>query len=572
MMNLKRSTVIFVLLLVSCANVSQQDTGQIEKPEIETEKQANLPKQELTEQVLYEYLLGEIAMQRGKPELAAQLYLKLANSTRDPRLASYAAHLAFETRQIDKAMAAFNLWLEIEPDSLLAKQAMATLLISGGKLDEARPHLVSLLKALTENVGNIFIRISPLIANHPDKSAAFNFLHELAQPYPRVAEAHWALGQVAEAAGKHELALEEARQAYTLRPEWDSAVLLNAQLLLGMVPQQALTLLKKYLESYPDAKEVRLFYARALMEQKQNREARTEFEQLLNAYPDNADLVFAVGLLSLDLGELDRGEKELQQALTNGKKDENVVYYYLGQLSEAKKHDAEAMQNYSKVKDGEYNFSARLRMAYLINKLGKLDEARQLLHQAAAQNNQQRIQLTMFEAQMLREAQKLESAYQVLMLGLEKFPNHPDLMYEAAMLADRVGKHDMFEQMMRKLIEIKPDYAQAYNALGYGLLERNERIPEAMQLVEKAYQLDPDDIGIIDSMGFGYYRLGNLSKSLEFLRRAYAANPDPEIAAHLGEVLWVQGEKEQAKKMWSDALKSNPDNTVLQAVIKKFTP
>ncbi|MCE9549830.1 MAG: tetratricopeptide repeat protein [Betaproteobacteria bacterium] len=572
MMNLKRNIVIVALLLVSCAHASQQEAGQAEKPGFEAEKQAELPKQELTEQVLYEYLLGEMALQRGQPELAAQLYLKLANSTRDPRLARYAAHLAFETRQMDKAMAAFNLWLEIEPDSLLAKQALATLLISGGKLDEARPHLVSLLAAATENTGNIFMRISPMIASYPDKTAAFDLLHALTQPYPRVAEAHWALAQVAEAAGKHELALDEAVQAYTLRPEWDSAVLLNAKLLQGAAPQQALTLLKKYLDTYPDTKEVRLFYARALMEQKQNREARAEFQRLLNAYPDNADLAFAVGLLSLDIGELDRGEKELQQALTNRKKDEDVVYYYLGQLSEAKKHDEEAMQNYSKVKGGEYNFSSRIRMAYLTNKLGKLDEARQLLHKTVTKNNKQRIQLAMVEAQILRDAQQFESAYQVLMLALEKLPSQPEIMYEAAMLADKAGKHDVFEQMMRKLIEIEPGNAQAHNALGYGLLERNERVPEAMKLVEKAYQLAPDDAGIIDSMGFGYYRLGNLPKSLEFLRRAYAANPDPEIAAHLGEVLWAQGEKEQAKKMWSDALKANPDSVVLQVVIKKFTP
>lgn len=411
-----------------------------------------------------------------------------------------------------------------------------------------------------------------MIASYPDKSAAFDLLRELTRPYPRVAEARWALAQVAEAAGKHELALEEAQQAYALRPEWDSAVLLNAQLLQSAAPQQALALLKKYLESYPDTKEVRLFYARALMEQKQNSEARAEFQRLLNTYPDNADLAFAVGLLSLDMGELDRGEKELQQALTNRKKDESVVYYYLGQLSEAKKHDEEAMQNYSKVKEGDYNFSSRLRMAFLTNKLGKLDEARQLLHKTVAKNNQQRIQLVMVEVQILRDAQQFEAAYQVLMLGLEKLPNQPELMYEAAMLADKAGKHDAFEQMMRKLIEVEPGYAQAYNALGYGLLERNERVPEAMKLVEKAYQLAPDDVGIMDSMGFGYYRLGNLPKSLEFLRRAYAANPDPEIAAHLGEVLWAQGEKEQAKKMWSDALKAHPGNNALQVVIKKFTP
>jgi tetratricopeptide (TPR) repeat protein len=572
MMNIKRNIAMFALLLVSCAHASQQEVGQTEKPGFETEKPAALPKQELTEQILYEYLLGEMALQRGKPELAAQLYLNLAHSTRDPRLARYAAHLAFETRQMDKAMAAFSLWLEIEPDSLLAKQALAALLVSGGKLEEARPHLVSLLAATTENIGNVFVRISQMITSYPDKNAAFNLLQTLSQPYPRVAEAHWALAQMAEIVGKHELALTEAMQAHTLRPEWDSAVLLNAKLLQSTAPQQALTLLKKYLEAYPDTKEVRLFYARALMEQKQNREARAEFQRLLDAYPDNADLAFAVGLLSLDIGELDRGEKELQHALSSKKKDESVVYYYLGQLSEAKKQDEEAMQNYSKVKDGEYNFSSRIRMAYLTSKLGKLDEARQLLRKTTTKNNQQRVQLAMVEAQLLRDAHQFDAAYQVLTLALEKFPNQPEVMYEAAMLADRAGKHDLFEQMMRKLIELEPGNAQAHNALGYSLLERNERIPEAMKLVEKAHQLAPDDAGIIDSMGFGYYRLGDFPKSLEFLRRAYAINPDPEIAAHLGEVLWTQGEKELAKKTWDDALKLNPGNAILQAVIKKFAP
>lgn len=571
MINLKRTTVVFAMLLASCAQASQQGLGQDKKPGFAVQKQAELPKQELTAQMLYEYLLGELALQRGQSRLAAQIHLKLANVTRDPRLARYAAHLAFDTRQMDKAVTAFQLWLELEPDSLLAKQALATLLVSGGKLEEARPHLVSVLSTSPEDTGNVFMQIAPMIANYPDKNAALSLLRELAQPYPRVAEAHLVTAQVAASAGKHELALEEAGQAHSLRPEWDTAILLHAQLMQVTDPGQALALLKTYLENYPDAKEVRLFYARTLLEQKQNREARAEFQRLLNDYPDNADLAFAVGLLSIDIGELDRGEKELQQALSSGKKDESVVYYYLGQLSETKKQYEDAIKNYAKVKDGEYNFVARLRMAYLTSKQGKPEIARQILEKTVAKNNQQRIRLIMTEAEMLSDVQQFGPAYQKLKQGLEKFPNHPDLMYEAAMMAEKLGNHDGFEQMMRKLIELKPDHAHAYNALGYGMLERNERIPEAMQLVEKAYQLEPNDAGIIDSMGFGYYRLGDLPKSLEFLRRAYAANPDPEIAAHLGEVLWVQGDKDQARKVWDEALKMHPENIPLQLVIKKFT-
>ena len=420
--------------------------------------------------------------------------------------------------------------------------------------------------------GNTFTQIYALLVRHPDKEAVYQLLHELVRPYPRVEEGHLVQAQAAASAGKRDIALEEVRLARTLRPEWELAALLEAQLLQQGSPQQSLALLKKYLATYPDGGEARLLYARMLLEQKQYTEARVEFQHLLDMHPDSADLAFAVAMLSLEMGELDRADSELRQALAKGKKDESTVYYYLGQLNEAKKHEEDALQNYRLVKDGEFAYNARLRAAFLLSKTNKLEEAREYLHQTNAQNNQQRVQLLSIEAELLREAKQPEIAYQVLTQGLEKLPNHPDLLYDTAMLADQLGKHDAFEQMMRKVIEIKPDYAQAYNALGYSLLDRNERVPEAMLLVEKANQLAPDDAAIIDSLGWAHYRMGNLDKSLEFLHRAYSANPDPEIAAHLGEVLWVQGGKEQARKVWDDALKSHPENTVLQNTMKKFMP
>jgi len=577
-MILKRSTIIIPLLLAACAHAPQQ-VAVTEPPQQEaasphqvTEQPLNLPKLELTGNMLYEFLLGDIANQRGSPELAAQVYLDLANETQDPRVARRAAQLAFEARQMDKSVEALNLWLKLEPSSHQAKQLLTTVLLSGGKLDEARHYLVEMLAAYPDQVGHTFTQIYSLLVRYPDKDAALALLHDLAQPYPRVPEGHLVQAQAAATAGKREIALEEARQARALRPDWELAVLLEAQLLQQESPQQASALLHKYLATYPDAGEVRLLYARMLLEQKQYAEARTEFQRLLGMHPESADLAFAVAMLSLEMGELDRAESELRLALAKGKKDESTVYYYLGQLNEAKKLDEEALKNYRQVPDGEYAYPARLRVAYLLYKTGKLEEAREYLHQTTAQNNQQRVQLLSVESQLLRDSKQVATAYQVLTQGLEKLPNHPDLLYETAMLADLLGKHDVFEQMMRKVIEIKPDYAQAYNALGYSLLDRNERVQEGMQLVEKAIQLSPDDAGIIDSMGWGHYRMGNLDKSLEFLRRAYTVDPDPEIAAHLGEVLWVQGVKEQAKKVWDEALKSHPDNAVLQGTMKKFIP
>ena len=583
-MMIKRSAIILSLLLAACAHAPQQaveqtvaqaaeqTTEQAEKPEPQAEKPLNLPKMELTGQMLYEFLLGDVANQRGIPGMAAQIYMKLADSTRDPRVASRAAHLAYDAHDTDNAVKAFNLWLELEPTSLQAKQMLSMMLVGEGRLDEARPLLVDMLAAYPDRIGHALMKIYPFLAQHPDKPAVFNLLRDLTQPYPRVAEAHLVLAQAAEGADKHDVALNEVHQARALRGEWEAAALFEAQLLQHELPQDALALLKKYLAAYPEANETRLLYARILLEQKKYAESRTEFQNLLNGHPENAELAFAVAMLSLEMGELDTAESGLRQALANGKKDEGTVYYYLGQLGEAKKSIEDALQNYSRVRDGEYVFPARLRIAYLFYRAGKLEDARNCLRQTVAQNNQQRVQLISTEALILRDAKQFETAYQVLAQGLEKLPNHPELLYDAAMMAEKIGKRDIFEQLMRKLIQVKPDNAQAYNALGYSLLERNERVEEGMQLVEKASQLAPNDAGIIDSVGWGYYRLGNIPKSLEFLHRAYTANPDPEIAAHLGEVLWVHGEKEQAKKVWDDALKSHSDNAVLQEAIKKFIP
>jgi len=577
---LKRTAIIFSLLLTACASTPHVPPAEATpKPEAQTGKTEKLPEKlpvlpdvELSDELLYGFLLGEVANQRGQASLAAQTYLDLARATRDPRVARRAAQLAFESHQMDKATEAFKLWLELEPTSQPARQMLVALLVSADKLDDARPWLTQMLAAEPENAGAIFRQLYPLLARDADKAAALKLIRDLAQPYPRVAEAHWAVAQAAAAAGKHNEALAEVRQARALRQDWDEAVLFEVQLLQTDQPQQALAALKDFLASNPNAGEVRLVYARLLLDRKQYKESRAEFQRLLGAHPENADLAFAIAMLSLQLGELDRAEKELQQALIHGKKDQDTVHFYLGQLSEAKKDTQVALQQYRKVRDGEYAYPARLREAYLLSTSGKLDEARELLHSIPAHNIQQQVQLLLVEAQLLRDAQQFEAAYQVLQQGLEKFPDHPDLLYEVALLADKLGKPDVLEQLMRKLILIQPDNANAYNALGYSLLERNVRVEEGMQLVEKAYQLAPNDAAIIDSMGWGHYRLGKLDKSLEFLHRAFSTDPDPEIAAHLGEVLWVHGDKEEAKKIWSGSLKQNPQSEPLQAVMKKFLP
>ena len=566
------------LLLSACAQAPARLTAvhPVDAPESPEVAKGGadpvLPNIELSGELLYEFLLTEIASQRGDVELAVRGSSDLANKTRDPRLAMRAAQLALQSGQMDKAIEALKVWREVEPASPLAMRMYSSALLRSGRLDEARQELITVLKVEQDSAGHIFYQMYQMLAPYPDKEAALKLMLELAQPYPRVAEAHWAVAQLAQASGNEKLALDEAKLARSLRPEWDMAASLEAFLLQKHAPQQGLEVLRRYLSGYPDAHEVRLQYARALLEQKQFKQARDEFQRLADEYPENPENAFAIALISLQMKDLEGAEEHLKQALSKGKKDQDTVRYYLGQLGEAKKSDDEAIEHYRGVKGGEYLFAAQIRIAYLLSKRGQLAEALQQLHQLQAADDQQRVQLISVEAQFLREANRLPEAYQVMQNGLLKLPDHPDLLYGTAMLADKLGKPDVFEQLMRKLIRIQPDHAHAYNALGYGLMERNERIPEAVQLVEKALQLAPDDPAIMDSVGWGYYRSGRLEESVKMLRRAFAGSPDPEIAAHLGEVLWVRGDKAEARKIWLDSLNDHPDSAELQSVIKKFMP
>ncbi len=558
-------------LLGACTHAPQKPVA-VEHPPLERiapEPKLDLPNVELTDRLLYGFLIGDVAAQRGRPELAAQAYLDLARTTRDPRVARRAAQLAFDAHQYEQSLEAFKLWRQLEPDSPIAKQMLLSLLLSGGKLEEARPLAVEVL-ARDDAPGRSFVTLYGLLARVQGKEAVLEWLDDIARPYPQVAEAHWALAQAANAAGRPERALTEAQRAYALRPEWDLAAMLDAQLLRVNDADAAVALMTRHLESYPDHGEARLYFARLLLELKRYEASRAQFAELLKQRPGNGELAFAIAMISLQLGELDRAEQELRQALASKGGDDATLHFYLGQMYEAKGDATAAMREYAAILAGERLFDARLRLAYLQYKQGDLKSARRTLAETPVQDEAQRVRLSMAEAQFLRDSAQHAEAYKVLSQELARQPEQPELLYQAALLADRLDKPKDFERLIRKLIEVEPDNAHAYNALGYGWLARNIRIKEAMALVQQAYKLAPDDAAIIDSMGWGYYRLGKLDKSLEFLRRAFAANPDPEIAAHLGEVLWAKGEHEAAQKVWRDSVQSHPDNELLREVMRKY--
>lgn len=524
---------------------------------------------ELSADFVYKYLVGEVAGQRGETSLASQLFYDLARTSRDPRLAERAARAAAYGHQQQLAIRAAMLWAELDPASTEAQQAVAQMLLGEGKLKEARPYLKKLLAA-AETRGNGFLYLNGLLARQQDKAATLALVRELAQPYPDLPEAHFTVAHSAWNAGKIDMAIKALEMAEALRPGWELAAMLHAEILQRRSETGAMAFYQGFLDKYPAADDVRLAYAKLLVGQKQFNAARLEFSKLAQSTADNPEVLVVIGLLSGQLGDYTEADGYFLQALDNGFRDPEQLYIYLGQSAEQQKLNEQALQWYRRVEPGSHHFDAQLRIAAVLAGQGKLDEARALLHELTDLEQEEQTAAIQVEANLLANAKRYAEAYALLEAAVQSRPNTTGLIYDYAMLAEKMQRYDVMERELRKLITIKPDSAQAYNALGYTLADRNERLAEAAELIEKAHALSPDDHYILDSMGWVQYRLGKLDKAAEYLRRAYTTQTDPEIAAHLGEVLWQQGKHDEAERTWEEALREHPDNEILVNTRNKF--
>jgi len=531
-----------------------------------------LPDIELSEELMFKMMMAEVALQRDQPHIAVQSYLELARETRDPRIAQRATEVAWNAHFSSAALEAAGIWLQADPGSGQARQFIAALLVNQARIADAQPHLERWIAADRDSVGQSFLQLSMLLARHKDKTEVLNLMQALAKPYPGVPEARLAVAQAAWNAGNQQVALDEARAALKLRPDWEIAALFVAQVLQRQSNEEALRFLGDYLKDHPKARDARLNYARLLVTAKNYPEARRQFELLVGEYPQNADVGMAVALLAMQATDYDAAETQLKRVLELNYKDPDVARFYLGQLNEERKRFDEALKWYSSVSDGEQYITAQARYAAILAKQGRLPEARKHLQEASASDMAQRVQLTQAEAQLLRDANAYQEAFDVLGQALAKMPNNPDLLYDHAMAAEKVNRVDIMESNLNQLIKLRPDHAHAYNALGYTLADRNQRIAEAHGLIETALKLAPEDPFIQDSMGWVLFRMGRNQEGLDYLQRAFKQRPDPEIAAHLGEVLWVLDQRDAARKIWAESLKEHPDNEVLQGTVKRFQP
>ncbi len=535
--------------------------------------EAAYPKLALSNDILFGVLASEIAAQRGAAAASAPTVLALAQRTRDPRLARRAAEFALTANRLDEAIRALKLWQELEPASDNAQYQLIAALLRAGRLSEATPGVQAQLAARPHEAPQVFMHLAGLLSRQPDKAGAYAMMKTLLAPFPSVAEGHFALMITAQEAGDDAMAQAEMATLATLAPAWDYPVGWQVERLRQTSPEAALALLERELARRPQAGlELRLSYPRLLVMVKRYDAARDAFVQLSNKYPHQPEVAYAIGVLSYELKDYEEAERSLRDALALGYREPDFVRFTLGQMAEERKLPQEAVNWYEAITSGPQLPQAQSRLAVLEAEDGKLDAALARLERLADMQNTPRPARVLAQAQLARNAEQPDRALAILSAALAKDGNVAEWRYERALLLDDRERVADAERDLRAYLKLKPKSAQGLNALGYILANRTNRIREARELVSRALKLDPDNPMILDSMGWVEYRSGKLEAALRYLQRAHHLMPDPEIAAHLGEVLWKMGREAEARELWARSLEANPDSDIIRRTQQRFIP
>ncbi|MDQ2962729.1 MAG: tetratricopeptide repeat protein [Pseudomonadota bacterium] len=536
-----------------------------------------VPATVLSADVMYRILVGDIALQRGEPALAARAYYEAARDAQDPTLARRATEIALFARQRSLAMDAAQLWQKLDPSSDRAKQ-MVTMLAQPGASGDLKGDLERLLAdaaASGKTLGDAFLQLNRALSSQADKVVVYRLVSDLAKPYPGVAEAQFAAALAGYNTGLTDLAIAAASmravdRALELKPGWERAALVKADILAKGSPENAIRYLNAFLAEAPASRAAATALAQLYVEQKRYTDARAVFQRLLDADPSDRELEYAVAAISLQMKDYSTAERLFEELKAADFGEPGTVAFFLAEIAEETRRYEEAIARYREVTEGDRAWPAKLRIAAIMGKQGRLEPARQFLRTLAPDGRDQEIQLKQADAQLLQDARDYKGAYAVLTAALAGEPDSAELLYDVAMVAEKLDRLDEVESRLKRVIELKPENAQALNALGYTLVDRTQRAAEGMQLIERAHALAPSDPFILDSMGWAHFRLGHLDESEKFLRRALAERPDAEIAAHLGEVLWAKGERGRAQEVWQSQLKETPDNPVLLDTVRRL--
>ncbi len=538
---------------------------------------ATAPQMTVSEQsdLVFSILSGEIAGRLGLVELASDNYYDASVASDDPRVSERATKLALFAKNLQQAAPASLRWVELAPENLEAWQQRARVLI---QLDDVEQATFAIEQVVELSVGEPGSVIPPLVASvlpQADTAAASQLLRELAERFADSAHTQHGIGQLALSRGEHQLASQAFERALAINPNDAVTLLARARLQLsggtGTGGEQAFEPVQQYLARSPEDLDAHIGFAQLLADSGNADEAAEQLEVIYNNFPGDADALYTAGLLALELRRIDNAERYLSSVAALDK-HQDEANFYLAQIADSKSDYQIAIDRYREVQGGEQYYSAQIRAAELHGLVGEVEAGRELLTQlkSGTSDRTTTIELINAESRLLTFDGQYEESLQLLSDGIKQYSDETGLLYSRALVAERLNNRAVFETDLKRIIDIQPDHSHALNALGYFLTNRNERLDEAEEYLLRAHELSPDDAAITDSLGWLYYQLGRYVESLQLLKQAYAALPDPEIAAHLGEVLWVSGDQEQATKVWQEALRETPGDDLLNRVMKKY--
>ncbi|TDP71203.1 tetratricopeptide repeat protein [Roseateles toxinivorans] len=590
---LRRTTLARLLsqgltVAVMCSALAAASSHAQEQPAAETPAAAApIYNSELDAPLFYQLLIGEMELRAGEPGNAFQVLLDAARRTGDEALFRRVIGIALQARAGDQALIAARAWRQIAPESTEALQTTVQLLLGLNRLPELSEPLGALLKltAPDQRAGAI-AALPRLLQRLPEPKRVLSALEPVLQPYLLQPEtstaAHVSLARLNLVAGEATAALGLLKAASSQEPGAEGPALVALEMLSSEPEAEALV--QAHLKAKPASDFVRLAYGRALARAQRHGDAIRELSAVTQSDPDMLGAWMSLGALQLDLRHpkeaetalnayLERAEAATRDGKTNpeaGPEARQQAYLLLAQVAE-QKGDLKAAEAWlAKVGDTKELLQVQYRRASVLARQGKLEQGRKLLQSLPEQNDDDIKSKLTAEAQLLRDAKQWRAAYEVLGAANKRFENDANLLYEQSMLAEKLDRMDEMERLLRKVIALKPDYHHAYNALGYSLAERNTRLDEAKRLIQKALELAPNEPFLLDSLGWVEYRMGQKDEALRLLQQAYKSRPDTEIAAHLGEVLWVMGKQEEAKRVWREGAGRDRTNEVLKETLARL--
>ena len=545
------------------------------------------PNSAMDGQLFYQLLLGEVNARGGEPGLGFQLILDAARKTGDARLYRRATDIALQGRSGESALQAARAWRQAMPDSRDANRYLLQILIGLNRLNETVEPLKRELVAATDNTERIGAigSIPRLFTRSTDKKLAASVAEQALSEYlanPTLGASAWTtIGRMRIDAADIPGAMDAVRRGHALDPLAEAPAVLALSLVDSNLPD-AESIVRAHLAGKARA-EYRMDYARILINNQRLAEAQAQLAQITAETPAFAPAWLVKGILELQdrkdraaeasmlrYVELESARGPAAASAEETRRGLTQAYMALAEIAERKKDLAGARSWLDRIEDSQEMVNVQVRRAALLARQGQLNEGRALLQALPARNPAEARAKVSAEVQLLRDNKQFQQAHDLLNEALAASPQDLDFMYDKAMMAEKLGRLDEMERLLRAAIAIKPDYHHAYNALGYSLADRNVRLPEARALILKALEFAPGDPYITDSLGWVEFRSGNFPEALRLLRQAYQDKPDAEIAAHLGEVLWMLGERTKAMEIWREGLALNAENETLLETLKRL--